>query len=189
MMTIGAKLGATLVVAVAIEACGGSADQGGGSGGGEPQGAGQEPSKSKPVATIDVRETDFKLTPANVTIDKPGEVLFRVSNEGQAPHALEVEGPEGEVETEQLSPGDSAELTANLSKPGKYVWYCPVGDHKDRGMAGTITVAGGGSGDDKGGRGESEPHDDEGGSGGSRSEPGDDSGGSGGGSSGGGGSY
>jgi hypothetical protein len=96
MMTIGAKLGATLVVAVAIEACGGSADQGGGSGGGEPQGgAGQEPSKSKPVATIDVRETDFTLTPANVAIDKPGEVLFRVSNEGQAPHALEVEGPEG----------------------------------------------------------------------------------------------
>jgi plastocyanin len=168
-------------VVVAVAACGGSADQGGG---GEPQGgAGQQPTKAKPVATIDVRETDFKLDPANVTVDKPGEVLFRVSNEGQTPHALEVEGPEGEVETRQLAPGDSAELTANLSKPGKYVWYCPVGDHKDRGMEGAITVAGGGSGDDKGGRGESEPGDDKGGSRGSQSEPGDDSGGSGGGGS------
>ncbi len=50
-----------------------------------------------PVATIDVRETEFKLDPANPRIEKPGFVEFKVNNAGQTVHALEVEGPEGEV--------------------------------------------------------------------------------------------
>lgn len=30
-----------------------------------------------------------------------------------------------------------------MSEPGEYTWYCPVGGHKDEGMEGKITVAGG----------------------------------------------
>ncbi len=96
-----------------------------------------------PVATIDVRETEFKLDPANPRIEKPGVVEFKVNNAGQTVHALEVEGPEGEVETEEIQPGRSTNLRANLTEPGEYTWYCPVGDHKDRGMEGKITVGGG----------------------------------------------
>ena len=98
------------------------------------------------VATVRVRETEFELDPANPRIAKPGVVEFDVTNAGQAPHALEVEGPNGEVETETIEPGKKATLRADLSKAGKYVWYCPVGDHERRGMKGRITVAGGGSG-------------------------------------------
>ncbi len=58
-----------------------------------------------PVATVDVRETEFKLDPADPRIEKPGVVEFRVNNAGQTIHALEVEGPEGEVETEEIQPG------------------------------------------------------------------------------------
>ena len=97
-------------------------------------------SKPKPVATVDVRETDFELNPSTLRLERPGVVRFRVRNDGQAPHALEVEGPKGEVETEEIVPGRSATLTADLSKPGSYTWYCPVGDHKERGMEGKITV-------------------------------------------------
>ncbi len=104
---------------------------------------GPGPPKEAPVATIDVRETEFKLEPANPRIEKPGVVEFKVENAGQTVHALEVEGPKGEVETEEIQPGKSTTLRANLTEPGEYTWYCPVGGHKDQGMEGKITVAGG----------------------------------------------
>ena len=96
------------------------------------------------VDTIDVALAEFRLSPANPSVSKAGVVEFTVTNAGKAVHALEVEGPEGEVETEAIDPGKSATLKADLGKAGRYEWYCPIGDHKDRGMKGEITVAGGG---------------------------------------------
>ena len=46
----------------------------------------------------------------------------RVVNEGGAVHALEVEGPTGEVETEELEPGESADLAVTL-EDGEYELY------------------------------------------------------------------
>jgi uncharacterized cupredoxin-like copper-binding protein len=96
-----------------------------------------------PVATINVRETEMKIDPENPKIDKPGVVEFKVDNAGKTVHALEVEGPKGEVETKQLQAGQSATLRADLNKPGKYKWYCPVPGHEEAGMRGTITVGSG----------------------------------------------
>jgi plastocyanin len=96
--------------------------------------------------TITVRETEFELDPANPRIEQAGPVEFRVENDGQTVHALEIEGPDGESKTDDIQPGGSATLTANLDKPGSYEWYCPVGNHRDQGMEGTITVGGGGTG-------------------------------------------
>jgi plastocyanin len=101
-----------------------AATTGGASGGGE---------------TVDMSLTDFALNPADPTV-KAGTVTFNVTNDGQAPHALEVEGPGGEVETETLSGGGSAKLTADLNKPGTYEMYCPVGNHREMGMEGQVTV-------------------------------------------------
>jgi uncharacterized cupredoxin-like copper-binding protein len=98
------------------------------------------------VKTVKVRETEFALDPENPDVARAGVVSFQVTNGGKVLHALEVEGPNGEVKTKGINPGGSATLKADLSKPGKYEWYCPIADHKDRGMKGTITVAGGGSG-------------------------------------------
>ena len=95
-----------------------------------------------PVATINVRETEMKIDPKNVTVDKPGAVEFKVQNAGRVVHALEIEGPTGEVKTNEIQAGKSAKLMANLNKPGKYKWYCPVDDHEGMGMTGTITVRG-----------------------------------------------
>jgi uncharacterized cupredoxin-like copper-binding protein len=97
------------------------------------------------VATVRVSETDFKLTPANPRISKAGVVTFVATNNGKAPHAIEVEGPNGEVETPTIQPGRSATIKVDLGKAGRYEWYCPVGNHRERGMRGEITVAGGGS--------------------------------------------
>jgi PQQ system protein len=103
---------------------------------------GQNPNtpQGPPSATINVRETEMRIDPKDATIDKPGVVEFKVQNAGQVTHALEIEGPAGEVETEEIPAGESATLRANLNKPGKYKWYCPVGDHEGQGMTGTVTV-------------------------------------------------
>jgi nitrite reductase (NO-forming) len=95
----------------------------------------------RPAATINVRESEMKIEPANPTIKKPGVVEFKIQNAGHVVHALEIKGPKGEVRTQEIPAGKSTTLTANLDKPGMYRWYCPVPGHEAAGMKGTITVA------------------------------------------------
>ena len=92
------------------------------------------------ASNVDISETDFKLNPSDPKV-KSGQVTFNVSNDGQTVHSLEVEGPNGEEELQSdLSPGQNGVLSVDLSKPGKYEFYCPVGNHKQLGMKGEITV-------------------------------------------------
>ena len=69
---------------------------------------------------------------------KAGKVTLKIVNESEIPHAIEVEGNGVEEETDTVT-GENAEVTVDL-KPGKYEYYCPVGDHKQQGMKGTLTV-------------------------------------------------
>lgn len=118
-----------------------------GCGGNDDKGKKETPSPARPAAeTVKVTETEFKLDPSDPTIAKSGVVKFAVKNAGAVEHSLEVEGPKGETELEEnIQPGKSATLEVDLDKPGKYEWYCPVGNHKDLGMKGEITVKGGGA--------------------------------------------
>jgi uncharacterized cupredoxin-like copper-binding protein len=129
-------------IAVPVAGCGGgdddnstSADTGGATpattSGGAGGGAGQ---------TVDMTAADFKLDPSDPTV-KSGNVTFNLKNQGQEPHSLEIEdvnGQDQEIEGD-VAPGQSGTLTVNLP-PGKYEFYCPVGNHKEMGMEGDITV-------------------------------------------------
>jgi uncharacterized cupredoxin-like copper-binding protein len=90
--------------------------------------------------TVDLSATDFKFTPSDPSV-KSGEVTFKMTNDGQTTHSLEIEDVNGQdVELEgDVSPGQSGTLTANL-KPGTYEFYCPVDSHKEMGMEGEITI-------------------------------------------------
>jgi uncharacterized cupredoxin-like copper-binding protein len=96
--------------------------------------------------TIQVKETEYKLTPASLTVSKPGKVTFEVTNAGQTDHALKVEGNGVEEETETISPGSSAKLTVDLAKNGTYEVYCPIDGHRDMGMEAKLVVGGGSAG-------------------------------------------
>jgi plastocyanin len=134
-----------------LSACGSDSSKSGGSAPAASGGGGQ---------AINVSETEFKLDPANPSVLKAGTVTIKATNDGSMVHALEVEGPGGEVKTQPIQPGKSATLKADLSKAGTYEWYCPIDGHKAQGMRGEIKVAGGGGGggggtssDDSGGGG------------------------------------
>jgi uncharacterized cupredoxin-like copper-binding protein len=148
-MRIGSvALAALATGALAVAGCGGDDEEEGASGGAAPQTTARQTATSgKPASgVVRLSETEFEITPAEPSVAKPGTVSFVVSNDGQAVHALEVVGPEGEVETDEIAPGGSARLKVKLSKAGTYEMYCPVGDHQRRGMTGEVKVAGGGSG-------------------------------------------
>jgi uncharacterized cupredoxin-like copper-binding protein len=87
---------------------------------------------------IDVDEKDFTIELSTMEFT-PGSYTFVATNNGQTTHALEIEGQGLEEETENIAPGDTAELTVTL-EAGEYELYCPVGNHKDMGMKLDITV-------------------------------------------------
>lgn len=89
--------------------------------------------------------SEFALDPASVSLD-PGTVTLHVVNTGSVVHALEVEGPTGEVETADLQPGESADLTVDVSETGEYEMYCPIDGHRQQGMEGALVIGGGGGG-------------------------------------------
>lgn len=137
-----AALGLAVAVAVGAAACGEDRGEKAATAGSSTTGTTATTAAGPVVATLDVVLTEYRITPANPTVPKPGVVEIEVANRGSIGHALEVEGPGGEVETPTIAPGQTADLKVDLDKPGRYVWYCPVGDHRERGMKGTITVKG-----------------------------------------------
>lgn len=96
------------------------------------------------LKTVQISEVDFKLEPANVTVEKAGVYSFKVVNNGQTAHALEIEGEGVEAKSDTIQPGASTELKVDLKQAGSYEMYCPVDGHKDRGMKGEVSVGPGG---------------------------------------------
>jgi uncharacterized cupredoxin-like copper-binding protein len=66
-------------------------------------------------------------------------IVMRNPSSATAPHAVEIEGKGVEKESEVVDPGGTASVSATLD-PGEYEFYCPVGNHADAGMEGTLTV-------------------------------------------------
>jgi len=85
---------------------------------------------------------DFSIQPKTLHSTEPETVTYVVTNKGSTEHALEIEGEGIEEETDTIQAGDVAELTVTL-KPGSYELYCPIDNHRQRGMEATLTVASG----------------------------------------------
>jgi len=126
-----------IAASIGLAACGGDDDEGTTAATTAPTGA-----AGGAAQDVKISETDFELDPSDPSVEA-GTVTFEITNDGETLHNLEVEGPSGEAELpEDLQPGDSGELTVDLNEPGTYEMYCPVGNHRDLGMEGEITVKG-----------------------------------------------
>jgi uncharacterized cupredoxin-like copper-binding protein len=91
---------------------------------------------------------EFKFTLSTSKV-KHGTVTFMVTNNGLLPHDFKVcSSNKGSVAantcagkgTAQITPPQSAKLTVNLSKPGKYEYLCTFPGHAQQGMKGILTV-------------------------------------------------
>ncbi len=139
------------VCAVVALGCGNSDDDDGGDSGGGGSSAGYGgggADKEKDKAGGASRGSQLKLIAdpgGALKFDKtslstkPGKVTVVLDNPSDVPHAIEVEGKGVEEEGETVGKGGVSKVTVDL-KPGEYEYYCPVGNHQQAGMEGTLTV-------------------------------------------------
>ena len=123
-----------LAVSIPLAACGDDdeSDSGGG-GGGEASGGGGQTLKiaADPGGAL-------KFDKSSLTAEA-GKVTIVMDNPSDLPHAVEIEGDGVEVAGDTVMKGGVSKASADL-EPGEYEFYCPVGNHKDEGMEGTLTV-------------------------------------------------
>jgi plastocyanin len=94
-------------------------------------------------STSRVVMTEFAFNPERLVVSA-GRTTFTLQNGGQFPHNVHIEGngvsldvkPDGAVD------GGASFTGAVTLAPGTYDIWCPVGQHRERGMVGTLTVAG-----------------------------------------------
>jgi uncharacterized cupredoxin-like copper-binding protein len=140
-----AQIIAVVLILVGVLGCGAGGGGSVGGGGGAEDAQAPSGAKESVLKTIRVKEAEFALKPAKITLQKPGTYLFKAVNSGGTVHALEVEGQGIEEETEEIQPGQSAELKVKL-EAGTYELYCPVDAHKEEGMEGKVIVKEGSGG-------------------------------------------
>lgn len=142
-------IGLTVALA-ALTACGGSSS--GSAAGASSSAASSTPAQSSAGAgassaastvgqdgTLTATEADFSIDLGTKTL-KAGPYLVKVDNTGNATHDLVVEQNGGRVAgTDPIAPGSSGSLSVTL-KPGSYVFYCSIGNHRSMGMEVTVTV-------------------------------------------------
>lgn len=81
--------------------------------------------------SFDKKELTAKAGTVTITMDNPSG--------DQMPHAVAIEGNGVDKDGEVVQPGGQSTVSADL-KAGTYTFYCPVGQHRQNGMEGTLTV-------------------------------------------------
>jgi uncharacterized cupredoxin-like copper-binding protein len=126
-----------LPLALPLAACGGG---GSGSNAAQTTTTTAAASAGSSSRTVTVGEQEFSITPNSIALTKTGTYTFKVTNKGHVGHALEIEGQGVEQKTGTIDPGKTASLEIDLAKAGSYEVYCPIDDHKSKGMKASLTV-------------------------------------------------
>ena len=137
---------ATLAAALclALAGCGDDDEESGGGGAATPSpaaettpegasggGGGEQLQLAAPAdGSLAFDETELTAPAGPVTID--------LDNPSDTPHAVSIEG-DGVDESSETVSASTTSVSAKL-EAGEYTFYCPVGNHRDGGMEGTLTV-------------------------------------------------
>lgn len=133
------------VAAVAVAGCGGSDDKSG-----NDVKASSPPSAKTKTKTPAPAAGALQLSAdptGKIAFDKKslsakaGQVSIAMENPSGSgvPHAIAIEGNGVDKDGQTAQPGGDSSVSVKL-KPGKYTFYCPVADHRQEGMQGTLTV-------------------------------------------------
>ena len=87
---------------------------------------------------VEISLTERDLSPGRVTVDA-GQIEFVVKNDGERVHAFAIDTPDGVERTDNIKPGDTANVEVDLSR-GRYRMYDPRGGYRNRGVRGTVVV-------------------------------------------------
>jgi alcohol dehydrogenase (cytochrome c) len=87
------------------------------------------------TSTVKVGMTEFRFAFSTQTVHT-GTVKFDAINNGGIPHNLHIDG----MQTPNVNPGSSANLTVTFNKPGTYRYLCTLPGHAAAGMKGVLIV-------------------------------------------------
>ena len=94
--------------------------------------------------TVVLTASEFQFVPATITVPAGQPITLQLTNLGQIPHNLHIEGPGVRVDLVasgvNVAPGQTTSRTLTFTTAGVYTFWCPVGNHRQGGMAGTLTV-------------------------------------------------
>lgn len=95
---------------------------------------------SEPVleGRVEIELADFKITPNEITV-RAGEIIFAFENTGRYTHDFRIEGNGIDEKAPKIGARRSREWSATLT-PGTYRISCPISNHDQRGMEGTLVV-------------------------------------------------
>lgn len=93
---------------------------------------------------VGVPPTTMGISPATLSWMEDKPYLLQITNDGQSPHDLVIEGLDADTDT--IASGDTLDLEVIPQERGEYAYYCSVGGdgpsgHRAQGMQGTLTVA------------------------------------------------
>lgn len=94
------------------------------------------------VSTSGAYPVNPGFSPATLTAPSGAQVTVTLTNAEAAPlvqHDWVLEGVDGAA-TGSVAPGATGEAAFTAPAPGEYVYFCSIGDHRARGMEGTLTV-------------------------------------------------
>jgi len=89
---------------------------------------------------------DYSITPNPITVWAGERVRFIANNTGERNHDLRIEGQGVTFEIvsgsdSHVPPGQTATAEFTFNRAGTYQMWCPVFDHRERGMDGNFIVA------------------------------------------------
>jgi plastocyanin len=137
-------------IAIPVAGCGDDDDDNGGGGGGADTAAETTETQAEDTGggagggageTLKISADPggaLKFDKSSLTA-KAGEVTISMDNPSDLPHAVAIEGNGVDAAGETVMKDGVSEATAEL-EAGEYEFYCPVGNHADAGMKGTLTV-------------------------------------------------
>lgn len=101
-----------------------------------------EDDRENVVKEIEVVAENMEYKPNELRASPGQQLRITLVNRAKENHNMEFELPDGEQELESpVQPGASASLSFKApDQPGTYTIYCPVDNHREKGMTGTLIV-------------------------------------------------
>jgi uncharacterized cupredoxin-like copper-binding protein len=102
------------------------------------------PGQASAQQDVTISELEFRLDPNSLNATTGQAVHFTVRNVGTIDHNLEVELESARIEKQlfdtNLRPGETRTVDFTFTQAGKWEMYCPIDNHKQRGMMGDVNV-------------------------------------------------
>jgi plastocyanin len=87
---------------------------------------------------IVINASEFRFSPATLTVKKGEPIKLTLKNVGKMPHDFVID--ELGIRTKKIAGGDTDTIVFTPEQAGVFEYYCSVGSHRALGMVGKITI-------------------------------------------------